>query len=203
MATTAVTISNLALSNLGISSLISAMNEASNEARICNLWYEQTRDAVLQDFPWPFATRRVTLAEVTGDPASDWDYVYAYPSDCLQARAITLPGIRKPRNDQRIEFEIAYNGSQRVIYTDQYEAELIYTAQITDPTLFDPLFTLATSWAMSAAIAPALVGQVAGQSVANTMRQTYSLLLSQAAAAAMREGFEGVEPESELLTVRY
>lgn len=203
MATTAVQISNLALTNLGISTLIAELNEASNEARICNLWYEQTRDTVLQDFPWPFATRRVTLAELSDTPATDWDYVYAYPTDCLLARAIVLQGIRKPRNDLRIEFEIAYNGTQRVIYTDQIAAELIYTAKVTDPTQFDPLFVMAMSWALAAAIAPALVGQIAGQSVASNMREIYQQMLGQAAAAAMREGFEGVEPECELLSVRY
>lgn len=203
MAATEVQICNLALSNLGVSTLLSSLSEDSNEARVCNVWYEQTRDAVLQDFPWNFCKRRVSLAEVSEDPATDWGYVYAYPIDCLAVRALTLAGMRKPRNDQRIEFEVAYNGSQRVIYTDQYQAELIYTAKVTDPSIFDPLFTIALSWALAAAIAPSLVGQIAGQSVAANMRETYVLMLQQAAAASMREGFEGVEPEVELLTVRY
>lgn len=202
MAYTEILICNMAIGNLGISTPIASLTEASNEARACNLYYEVTRDAVLRDFPWGFAKRRVVLADV-GDPATDWEYAYAYPADCLKIRALTLNGIRKPRADQRIEFESAYNGTQRVIHTDQADAELIYTAQVTDVAIFDPLFVHALSWALSAAIAPALVGQIAGQGVANAMRQAYSLMLAQAAAADMEENEEGVEPESELITVRY
>lgn len=203
MAYTEVQICNLALSNLGISTLIADLDEDSNEARVCNIWYETTRDAVLRDFPWSFAKRRVTLAEDAGDPATDWDYVYIYPSDCLMLRMLVLAGIRHPRNDQRIEYEVAYDGTQRVIYTDLYQAEAIYTAQVTDPGIFDALFVIALSWALAASVAPSIVGQVAGQSVAANMRRTYTDMLGQAAAASMREGFEGTEPESELITARY
>lgn len=203
MAATVVQICNLALSNLGISTLLSSLDEDSNEARVCNIWYEMTRDAVLQDFEWNFAKRRVSLAELSEAAATEWDYVYAYPSDCIQTRMLTLPGIRHPRNDQRVQFEVAYNGSQRVIYTDQIQAELIYTSRVTDAAIFPPLFVVSLSWALAAAIAPSLVGQIAGQSVAASMRQVYQQMLMQAAAAAMREGQEGPEPEPELLTVRY
>ena len=203
MSTTEVQICNLAISNLGISTLIADLAEDSNEARTCSLWYAPTRDAVLEDFPWAFAKRRVTLAEDSGDPATDWDYVYIYPSDCLKIRQLVLEGIRNPRNDQRVEFEVAYDGTQRVIYTDLYQAEAIYTAQVTDPGIFHPLFVIAMSWALAAAVAPGLVGQMAGQSIAANMRRTYADILGQAAASSMREGFEGVEPECELLTVRY
>lgn len=203
MPATEVQICNLGLSNLGISTLIASLDEDSNEARVCNLWYEPTRDAVLQDFPWNFAKRRVILAESSEDPATDWDYVYIYPTDSVMIRSLITEGLRNPRNDQRIEFETAYDGTQRVIYTDLVEAEAIYTARVTDAGIFPPLFVTALSWAISAAIAPALVGQIAGQSVAANMRQTYTQVLGQAAAASLRENFEGVEPESELITVRY
>src|SRR5690242_389598 len=91
----AVKICNLALSNIGQSDSIASIDEASTAARMCKLWFDQSRDAVLQEFPWPFATKAIALAQLTGDPPPGWGFAYAYPNDCLFAqRVCTAAGIR-------------------------------------------------------------------------------------------------------------
>lgn len=195
---TVVSICNMALARIGVSSFISNLNEASNEARVLNLFYEQMRDFALRDHHWNFATRRVVLANA-GTPPTNWAFKYTYPSDCLKARFIVHQGIRTPRNDQRIAFEIGSEGSQRVIYTDQPQAELVYTARITDPTLFDPIFESALSYLIASEVAMPLTVK---ESVAKQARDAYERVKSQAAAHSTNEGFEGVEPESSLITER-
>ena len=46
---TVVSICNMALARIGVSSFISNLNEASNEARVLNLFYEQMRDFALRE----------------------------------------------------------------------------------------------------------------------------------------------------------
>ncbi len=76
-----VEICNRALSNIGNSRSINSLTEASKEAGECSLHFEACRDAVLSDFDWNFATKRVALAD-TSNPPPDWEYAYQYPSDC-------------------------------------------------------------------------------------------------------------------------
>lgn len=195
---TVVSICNMALARIGVSSFISSLNEASNEARVLNLFYEQMRDFALRDHDWNFARRRVVLADA-GTPPTNWAFKYTYPSDCLRARTIVRSGMRTPRNDQRVAFEVASEGSQRVIYTDQAQAELVYTARITDPTLYDPMFESALAFLIAAEVAMPLTVK---ESVANAARNGYERIKSLAAAQSSSEGFEGIEPESELIAAR-
>lgn len=195
---TVVSICNMALARIGVSSFISNLNEASNEARVLNLFYEPMRDFALRDNPWNFATARVVLADA-GTPPTNWGYKYTYPSDCLKARYIVPPGIRRPRNDQRIEFEVANSAGQRVILSNQPEAELVYTVRATDPTLFDPMFESALAYLLASEAAMPLSVK---PDVAKAARDAYEKIKSLAAAQSMNESFEGVEPESELISVR-
>jgi hypothetical protein len=198
MASTVVQICNMALMRIGVSSLISSLSEASNEARACNVFYEQMRDYALRDYPWNFATKRVVLADA-GTPPDNWGFKYTYPSDCLRTKHIITKGLRTPRNDQRIPFEIGNEGGQRVIYTNQDEAELMYTARVEDPTLFDPMFTSALAYLLASEIAMPLSVQ---PKVADQARSAYNMVASSAAAASMNEGTEPPVPESELISIR-
>lgn len=87
-------ICNLALSRMGSSQQITSFQDGSTEAAQCLLFYPQTRDACLNDFPWPWTEAYVPLAEVAGpettlDRANAvWLRSYRYPSDCLKMRRI-------------------------------------------------------------------------------------------------------------------
>ncbi len=97
-------ICNFALSSVGTRSTIAALNEDSNEARACALWFAQTRDDMIQQAFWNFARKTATLSllkQAPGTPgfsgtqsvtwipdypAPPWLYEYAYPSDCIQVQ---------------------------------------------------------------------------------------------------------------------
>lgn len=108
MAATPTDICNQALGALGTRSQITSMNESSEEARYCRLYYESTRSGLLRGAHWNFARKTAYLtllkampgtpensdpSTANWDPATmpapPWLYEYAYPSDCQQVRYIS------------------------------------------------------------------------------------------------------------------
>lgn len=87
-------ICNDALDNIGHSLVIASLTEDSDEAAACQRHYARTRDQLLRDFAWPFATRRVTPAALVaatlagGAVPSPWCFAYAYPDGMLSLRKI-------------------------------------------------------------------------------------------------------------------
>ena len=198
MSSSVIAIYNLALLRCGSTMLVSAVDEATNEARLCTTLYEQCRDFVLRDFPWRFAKRRVALVQKAGTPPSSWGYQYAKPTGCLHIRCIATPGSRTPLTEQKIPFELAADGGGEIIYTDLADAELIYTERVTDTTRFDPTFVSALAFNMAAELCIPLRGKA---DLAGLMRQSYSYVVSQAAAHSLGEGFEQT-PDCSFLAVR-
>ena len=108
--TTETEICNRALSAFGAQSIITDVaTEDSTEAIQCRLWYDATRDEVLEGALWNFARRAAMLARVKALPGTPeggtttetewqpewptppWLYSYTYPTDCIKARFV-LPG---------------------------------------------------------------------------------------------------------------
>lgn len=89
-----VSICNLALSRMGSTQLITSITgtQLSPAASQCQVWYPQDRDALLSDFPWPFAEAYMVLNEVAGPETTQtranaqWLRSYRYPPDCLKMR---------------------------------------------------------------------------------------------------------------------
>ena len=63
-AVSAVQICNMALAHCGVTILIADLAEASQQGELCNLFYEPTRDKVLQAIPWPFARKYARLQAI-------------------------------------------------------------------------------------------------------------------------------------------
>lgn len=197
MAASTIQICNMALLRVG-GQTISSLDEGSRESQLCSAFLEQCREQILRAFPWPFARRRVALADL-GTPVSNWGYRYAYPSDCIQALRIVYPGLRLPLANQNIPFEVSSSATQRVIHCDWAGAELEYTARVTDPSLYDSQFISAFAWLLAAEIAMPLIGK---PEPSNLARQHYMLALSEAAAQALSEGCSDPEPAGEFLSAR-
>lgn len=122
---------NLALSSNG-SARVSAPGDGSREANVCDLWYPTVKDSILEELPWGFAERNVTLALVSGSadsPYSDeFTFAYAYPADCLVANRILNTGSDLAKD--QIPFKRQTNVALNVVYilTNEETAQLIYTA---------------------------------------------------------------------------
>lgn len=147
-----VDIYNMALSNIGSTVFVADLDERTNERRQCARFYETVRDGLLGQFPWPFARAFVTAANL-GSPPTNWLFRYAYPNDCCQLTRIVVPGVQSPTAEQEIPFEIACSSAQRVILTNQPDAELEYTVRIESAERYPALFVDALAMHLAARIA--------------------------------------------------
>ncbi|UPY96262.1 MULTISPECIES: hypothetical protein [Pectobacterium] len=187
-----IEICNIALSRLGISRSINSLTEQSKEAGACSLHYEPARDAVLSDFPWSFATKRVALADLNSAP-SDWQYAYRYPTDCMRVIEIMTPGTRTPTACQRIEYATGSDadGTGKLIYTDEPNAWLKYVGKVIDTNMFDAIFRDALAWRMAGEMAMQLGGNA---NLGQFAMQMYGQVLMSSASRSMEESQEAQPP---------
>lgn len=185
MPTADVDLCNRALSRLGTRASIAALDENSTEARTVSIWYAATRDALLRVHDWNFARRRVALAELgslsNGSAAGSWAYRFALPTDCLRLLRLepSAAGQPSPR------FEVAGDGTNRVVLCDEPAPVAIYTARVADPGLFDVGF------------AQALVDQLAAHvAYPITQKTDLAVRLAQAARAALAEAMAADSAEA-------
>ena len=117
-----VDICNLALTHIGQKS-ITNLTDDTQEARVCNLFYSDTRDSLLRSHPWNFAIRRVELALLPTTPAFQFGYEFSLPSDCLRVL------FTDSRHDFRVE------GRKLLSNSDSVKIE--YISRVEDTTQFD------------------------------------------------------------------
>lgn len=196
-----VDICNLALGHLGDSATVSSISppEGSAQAEHCARFYPIARDALLEMHPWGFATKRVNLA-LLGSTWPEWQYAYAVPNDALNLLAVLPQG---STYDYSVSTQSGYNqdgspimaggsyqpqpyncetledGTQ-VIYTDQVNAALRYSAQINDTSQFTPLFTVSLSWLLSSYLAGPIIKGEAGAAEAKRCLAMFQIMLGKA-----------------------
>jgi len=189
-------ICNLALSHLGAYT-ISALTDASQEARKCNLYYGPARDFVLRDFPWNFAERRYALALLSGVTPVGYDYAYQYPTNCLKARKI----YNEVETAEPIDFIVTASDdlTSKMILTDEADAVLIYTAAVTSTALFDSAFVTFLSYKLAADLAIPLTKKLALQ---QAMLKIYGAYMGMAKLANATEAKDTKQTENAFLAAR-
>ena len=160
--TLAVKVINLALLNIGVSKTITSLSDQSREGLTASLQYDHGLRHVLRQHPWPFATKYLDLTDTElGTIAvpinNDWTFAYTYPTDCVFARRIVPVATGRSFDDTPIPFRMGRESSARVIYTNEEDAQLEYTAIFDCPEeLVDELFVTALAWWLASALAPSL-----------------------------------------------
>lgn len=185
-----VEICNLALTHIGVAR-ISALTDDTEPARVCSLLYDPARESLLRLHPWGFAEKYEALAELTGIDVYGYEYAYQYPSDCLFARGF----YRAVATADPIRFKIVAKAdlSGKEIWTDEEDAVLIYTAQITDVNVFDVQFREALSHYLAAKLAPKLVKD---EKLRLSLARAQLHYVAQAIYGDAREGFDNIVPIS-------
>lgn len=170
----AVGICNLAVAHLGQQANITSITppEGSVEAEYCATFYPIARDTVLEDFAWTFASKRTALA-LLADTISPWLYGYAIPADCLKTRRVLPAATEIDHAGVRFAVE---NG---VIYTNEPNAELVYTYFLTDTTKFSPKFVLCLSRLLASFLAGPILRDTTGRA-AGLQHQLYMQELGKA-----------------------
>lgn len=197
-----VSICNIALSNLGKDN-IAALTDSGAEARACNQFYDHVRDTLLQAYPWSFAGKTASLAEVTNDKAGTWLYAYRRPTDCLKVRYVRPAYSENDPTDYSAAkadaFGFAHEIEGQTIYCDLSPAFLRYTYQNIDPTKYSPLFIEALSWHLAVRFAMPLTRDP------KVRADAYQLAMAtqnQAAASDANEVRETSDHVSEFVTGR-
>lgn len=191
-----VDICNLALGHLGDTATVASLDppEGSAQAEHCARFYPIARDTLLEMHTWGFATKRESPAELES-PTSAWDFCYAQPADALRIIAIVPPDVDDdyasrfsltgaPASAQYVPqpFVCELNGDgARVIYTDQEDAVVRYTARVEDTTKFSPLFVVTLSWYLSSMLAGPIIKGEAGAAEGKRCLQTALMWLGKAA----------------------
>ena len=155
---TQVEICNAALTHIGAKNLVTGLAENSKEAQRLQAVWAIARDKLLTAHRWNFARRQVALALVTGAEVPGWEYVYALPADCIDARELR----REPDDPLPLPFALMTNdtGDARWLVTDAPEAELVYTVRLETVTLYPPLFADALAWELADRVAMPLTADL-------------------------------------------
>ncbi len=194
-------ICNLALSHLNIGKEVANFEtEKSEEASSCRRFYDTARDETLRDFPWPFATKFLTLALVATDPTTEWSYSYRYPTDCSFFRRI-LSGLRNDNRQTRVPYKISQDDVGLLVLTDTRDAVAEFTVKETDPSLYAADFIMAFSLRLAAMIAPRLTGGDPFK-VGERALRLYQFEIQKARATAENEEQKEEPPESEFIRAR-
>lgn len=201
---------NLSLSHVGLDA-IESLTEKTKPAQECKRLYDFVRDATLRDHDWGFARKQEVLA-LLDEVRSGWDYVYAYPVDCIAAREIYNPsgattGVTfDSETDEyvkhgKIPFKVGSNSamSARVILTNQEAAELIYTAKVTNVNAFDASFIEAFALHLASYLSTPLKRD---SKLKQMLLQEYRLKLGQAQAFSSNEGEEETNNSSSFTRAR-
>lgn len=172
---------------------IASTSDGSRAAELCAILLPICRDAMLREFPWNFARKRVGLALLDEEAPTNWGYAYALPTDCIQVLSLTVPGLRVPTGNYRVPYEV----SGGKLYTDIATPELIYTARV-EYSMWDGLAVSALAWLLCSELATPLSLK---PDQAQSARQAYMQIKAAAAAQSMNEGWEA-EPLGDWLSAR-
>lgn len=210
MAESEVEICNAALSRIGQSLLLStdlpdvadaAAAQGTPTARQAALWYPRALEAALRRYRWPFAQARAQLAVVAGETRDGWDFVYAYPADCVKVHFVTVAGLTNPTPDQRAptKIEARVSGGDvigKLILCNEEDAEISYTRRVTNVATFDGDFEDALIWRVASDLARALIKGDEGRKLAEECLRWFEYAARVAIAAAAQEETDEPEPAS-------
>lgn len=213
-----VDICNLALAHLGDTATLSSINppEGSAQADHCHRFYPIARDSLLEMHLWNFSMRRVALPAKQCD-WPEWTNCYGVPNDAINLMSILPPDAA---DDYSVKFVptdaplFAHNYSPmvqtgryvpqpftvetlsdgtKILYTNQPNAVLRYTAYVTDSTLFSPLFTMTLSWHLASMLAGPIIKGDAGAAEAKRCAQMMMMYLKEAQESDSQQ--RSIKPE--------
>jgi hypothetical protein len=159
MAKNLVALWNLALGVIGTRARLTGENDTRYEAEVIKQWYEPVRNIIFSAAYWNsvraiatlpvLAERDFNLSWQEGDPDQPWAYAYGLPADFVCARYL----------DSYSPFELSVRGNQRVLLSNAFAANLIYTAALTNVSLWSDDLYMAVAHGLGAAVCQQLNGK--------------------------------------------
>lgn len=198
-------ICNLALSNIGDMASVVSINPPSGSVQAvhCARFYPIARNAMLEMHPWDFAVKRVSMALLSETPPSPWRYVYAAPGDAFNLLAVLDPQATDDYSAGLIQYgsyqgppgamvgiytpqpytsEVDATGAQ-VLYTNQQNAVLRYSALVTDTTQFSPLFVTSLGYLLASMLAGPIIKGAEGRAESKAQYQLFKIAMAEATSS--------------------
>jgi hypothetical protein len=185
-----MTVSVVGICNMGLAMIgddansITSLSDTTKAARLCNLFYEPLRDAVLRSHNWNFATKRETLAALSDVPTYGFAKAFALPDDFIkmwETEEEELFGITG--TPYRIEGIVGT--TKRTLCTDDATCNITYIYKVTDPNAFDPMFVQVLAARIAATLSMPLTENA---NIAEKREAAYIKLLSEAKSIDAQEG---------------
>lgn len=199
-----VDICNAGLGFIGAKTQITSISppDSTAEAGYCARYFPLARKELIESGAWAFARRRALLAEV--DNASDtWQYAYAVPTGMSNAlrvlsRAyllqlgISWPMVYEPNsmmNWALVDDLFKERGSSDfdiengVLYTNEPDAVLLYTVDVTDTTKYSAMFVTALGMLMASYLAGPIIKGREGVNAATAWRDAAMKMIARAEAS--------------------
>ncbi|MBI3564792.1 MAG: hypothetical protein HY079_06320 [Elusimicrobia bacterium] len=209
---------NLAMTHMG-TRLIASLQENSESARRAAALWGPSRDEVLRDCPWNFATMIQPLALSANDKVIGWNYVYGYPSKCLLVRKVfsavlgDMRGVSIPDwaadpdakarpdivEDPDFREMLGPTTGGKIIVSQLQNAYAEWTALVDDTTLWDALFVKAMSFKLAAELTGHLTGD---KELRAAMEAKYLSQIQEAKRVNFTEGADLAKRSSEFVRVR-
>jgi len=140
-------IANLALSALGARRINDIDTDTSQEAKSCQLAYHTTRNALLREFQWTFATLTVALSKLPTSPSPEWTSAWILPGTLVRHIRIIGPG-NDPHNPV-----LHYAIQGRKLLTNDYDTlSIVYVDNAIPVSEWPDTFINALSLKLGAAI---------------------------------------------------
>lgn len=195
MATSKTEIQNSALVKIGEATISSDAQTGKAPATL-KRQYPIQRRYLIRRYRWNFAVRRISLAPEATPPAFGFDNKFLLPPLCL--RVIGLYDPTEPlRNYTSTKDSFKVEG--RLIHAQGTEIKIFYLEDITNTTLFDPMFDEALAWLLASDVAFDIS---AGTDVVKMARQGFLAAITDAKRADAIEGTPEVIEVSEWVDSR-
>ena len=152
------TLLNDALGQLGQTE-IDDIDDGSKAARLCEIFYNPLRRALIRDHKWNFATSWQVLAQDVDTPPIKWAYQYTVPPNVLRVWGIDEEGCTP--------FEVIRGGDEiKKLVCNESAVTAEMTFDCTNPDQWDGMFYMAIATAMAWKLAPGIIGGDTGLKVA-------------------------------------
>jgi hypothetical protein len=199
MASTELDIWKLALSKIGNTNFPSGPTDQTAEAQVCVVEFPQVRDATLELAPWPFATTRATLSQLT-ETRTGWYFTYQTPNDYIALQGVTseLGKYLAYEEQELYDVELAADGNSRIIVANVELMEMLYTRRVTNVAVWPALFVDCVVYGLAASLALSIKKDIG---TAERMHEIYTLRIGQASASQQRQRRLG-SPSNTLLDSR-
>lgn len=190
MAQSAVDVSNNALQRVG-AARITALTDATPEARACLTAFDTTRRSALRRYPWNFAITRAVLAPDTTTPtavAQEFTHQFTLPAGCLRVLRPNTPSL-----DWKIE-------GRKLLTNDGDTVYLRYIEDIEDVAAWDSAFYEVFAAALALRLRERLTSSNAKMA---TLKDEYKDAIAEARLADAFESGPDEAPEDDWLVARY